>query len=217
MPNVCVQLTYQLEDHLIHYVRQNGVTVLVMADAELPRRIAFGFLNELHRRFLKSYSQEDIADAEPLGMTSFNKQIGDLMEQFTNNPPPDPVRAAQDEISGVKQIMTQNIEAILSRGERIELLVDKTDNLGNQAAQFRKRSQALRRKMWWKNTKLIALTAFVVVVSCTSMSPCQAEWLTILCFLRFSYSYSFQVLVAIKSLQKSFTCCRFLVSIAYFI
>ncbi|CAD6574378.1 MAG: hypothetical protein CYPHOPRED_005407 [Cyphobasidiales sp. Tagirdzhanova-0007] len=158
------KLTYQLEDHLIHYVRQNGVTVLAVADAELPRRVAFGFLNELHRRFMANYSEDDVSNAEALAMTGFNKQIGDLMDQFTNNPPPDPVRAAQEEITGVKQIMTQNIEAILSRGERIELLVDKTDNLGNQAAQFRKRSQALRRKMWWKNSKLIALTAFVIVI-----------------------------------------------------
>ena len=114
---------------------------------------------------MANYSEDDVSNAEALAMTGFNKQIGDLMDQFTNNPPPDPVRAAQEEITGVKQIMTQNIEAILSRGERIELLVDKTDNLGNQAAQFRKRSQALRRKMWWKNSKLIALTAFVIVVS----------------------------------------------------
>jgi vesicle-associated membrane protein 7 len=147
-------------------VRQKGVTVLVMADADLPRRVAFGFLNELHKRFLSSYSQEDIANAEPLGMaTTFSRQIADLMDTFTKNPPADPVKQAQDEISGVKQIMTQNIEAILSRGERIELLVDKTDSMSHQAAAFRKRSQVLRRKMWFKNVKLIALTGFVVVVS----------------------------------------------------
>jgi Synaptobrevin len=63
-----------------------------------------------------------------------------------------------------------NIERVLSRGERIELLVDKTDAMSSQARAFRKRSQALRRRMWWRNTKLIALIVFVVVVSPSHMS-----------------------------------------------
>lgn len=57
-----------------------------------------------------------------------------------NDPTSDPVRQAQAEIANVKDIMVHNVEAILSRGERIELLVDKTDNLSSQARAFRKRS-----------------------------------------------------------------------------
>jgi vesicle-associated membrane protein 7 len=34
--------------------------------------------------------------------------------------------------------MVHNVEQILSRGERIELLVDKTDNLSGQAWAFRR-------------------------------------------------------------------------------
>lgn len=61
----------------------------------------------------------------------------------------------------MKAIMVQNVEQILSRGERIELLVDKTDHMSTQAKAFRKRSQAMRRKQWWKNMKLMVLTGCV--------------------------------------------------------
>lgn len=85
--------------------------------------------------------------------------------------------------------MTRNIDAVLSRGERIELLVDKTDGLSTQARQFRKRATVVRRRMWWKvsgsrwvrgksrgvadcvfvlvaqNTKLTLLVALVIIVS----------------------------------------------------
>jgi len=37
-----------------------------------------------------------------------------------------------------KDIMVQNIDSILARGERIELLVDKTDTMANQAHAFRR-------------------------------------------------------------------------------
>jgi hypothetical protein len=36
------------------------------------------------------------------------------------------------QVNEVKDVMVENIEKVLERGERIELLVDKTDVLRNQ-------------------------------------------------------------------------------------
>ena len=55
-------------------------------------------------------------------------------------------------------------EKVLERGERMELLVDKTDNLNQQAFQFKKKSTQLKRAMWWKNTKLMAMLVMIVLV-----------------------------------------------------
>lgn len=66
------------------------------------------------------------------------------------------------EIDDVRGIMTRNIEGLLERGERIDLLVDKTDRLGGSAREFRVRSRGLKRQMWWKNVKLMALLALVL-------------------------------------------------------
>lgn len=61
--------------------------------------------------------------------------------------------------------MVHNIERVLERGERIELLVDKTDNLNQQAFAFKKRSTQLKRAMWWKNSKIMAMIVLVCFVS----------------------------------------------------
>lgn len=45
------------------------------------------------------------------------------------------------QVSEVKNIMVDNIEKVLERGEKIELLVDKTDNL---RFQVRERPQTTR-------------------------------------------------------------------------
>lgn len=66
------------------------------------------------------------------------------------------------EIDDVRGIMTRNIEGLLERGERIDLLVDKTDRLGGSAREFRVRSRGLKRRMWWKNVKLMALLGLVL-------------------------------------------------------
>ena len=75
----------------------------------------------------------------------------------------DALRNAQAEIDDVREIMSENIERVLERGERIDLLVDKTDRLGGSARDFRVRSTGLRRRMWWKNVKLMVLLVVVVL------------------------------------------------------
>jgi len=158
------KLSYQADDYLFHYIRQGPVTVLCMADEDLPRRVAFAFLNELLKRYTSTYTLDDITSASPYSHSSFAPSIAKLMEQYTSNPPADPVKQAQQEIDGVKQIMVHNIDEIIRRGERLDLIIDKTDNMSTQARAFKKRSQVVRRKMYWKNMKLIALTAVILVV-----------------------------------------------------
>jgi vesicle-associated membrane protein 7 len=64
----------------------------------------------------------------------------------------------------VKDIMVQNVEQILSRGERIELLVDKTDTMASQATAFRRGARTVRRQMWWKNKRVLGLGVLVALV-----------------------------------------------------
>ena len=86
------------------------------------------------------------------------------MHTYNTNPPNDELTNAQNQLAQVKDIMVQNVEQILSRGERIELLVDKTDNMASQATAFRRGARTVRRQMWWKNTRILALSVVVAVV-----------------------------------------------------
>lgn len=86
------------------------------------------------------------------------------MHTYNTSPPIDQVARAQAELDHVKDIMVKNVEQILSRGERIELLVDKTDNMATQATAFRRGARAARRQMWWRNSKVLALSILVVLV-----------------------------------------------------
>ena len=53
---------------------------------------------------------------------------------------------------------------VLDRGERIELLVDKTDHLQQESFVFRREARQLKNKLWWKNLRLWAVIAFVVLL-----------------------------------------------------
>ncbi|KAH8923121.1 synaptobrevin-domain-containing protein [Atractiella rhizophila] len=160
------KLTYASDAFLFHYIKSSGLTFLVMTSDTAGRKMPFAFLNELQSAFLSQFTRDQISDAPAYGMNSFSKQIAQMMHQFETNPPRDPLQEAQRELDGVKSTMVRNVEAILSRGERLDLLIDKTDNMSAQAKAFRKRTVVLRRQMWFKNVKLmflIGLTIFLII------------------------------------------------------
>ncbi|CZR40843.1 related to vesicle-associated membrane protein 722 [Fusarium proliferatum ET1] len=170
------KLTYTHGQHQIHYVSESpsehrdypsagGLIFLVIADSSLGRRVPFGYLFEIRKRFLQQFPEStDFSDMPNYGAASFNSELKSLMIEYgtTSGGRDDAIGNAKREIDDVRGIMTKNIESLLERGERLDLLVDKTDRLGGSAREFRVRSRGLKRKMWWKNVKLMALLALVV-------------------------------------------------------
>ena len=53
-----------------------------------------------------------------------------------------------NQVDDVRGVMSQNIERVMERGERLDDLVDKTGNLEQNAVKFRQTSRKVRQK--WK-------------------------------------------------------------------
>ena len=68
---------------------------------------------------------------------------------------------------------------VLERGEKIELLVDKTEVLDQHAFKFKKQSRKLKNSMWWKNVKLMILIAVMIIVRPPVLAAglCSLAWL----------------------------------------
>lgn len=116
---------------------------------------------EVREKFLAEFppSSNEFADMPNYGAAAFNGTLKDLMVRFGDSD--DALVNAKKGIEDVRGVMTKNIESLLERGERLDLLVDKTDRLGGSAREFRVRSRGLKRQMWWKNVKLMALLGLV--------------------------------------------------------
>ncbi|XP_043096363.1 vesicle-associated membrane protein 8 [Puntigrus tetrazona] len=76
----------------------------------------------------------------------------------------DKVKSLQSQVDGVKDIMTQNVDRILARGERLDDLMGKSEDLQAGAQNFRHTSQKVARAYWWKNVKLIVLIVVIVLI-----------------------------------------------------
>ncbi|EKM77767.1 hypothetical protein AGABI1DRAFT_115031 [Agaricus bisporus var. burnettii JB137-S8] len=159
------KLTYVWEQYLFHYVSEGGYVYLVMADDSAGRRMPFAFLSELQRKFRSAPSPSTQDDLPAYGLQgTFGPVMSSLMHTYNTAPPMDELARAQSELSHVKDIMVQNVEQILNRGERIELLVDKTDAMVGQSTAFRRGARSVRRQMWWRNKRVIGLSVMVALL-----------------------------------------------------
>ncbi|KZT33512.1 synaptobrevin-domain-containing protein [Sistotremastrum suecicum HHB10207 ss-3] len=160
------KLTYVWEQYLFHYVAESGVVYLVMADDSVGRRLPFTFLTRLQALLPPSTALSTESSHHGLQLT-YGDKLEKLMKEFNENPNEagkDALTNAQNELNQVKDIMVHNVEQILSRGERIDLLVDKTDNMATQAVAFRRGARAQRRRQFWRNQKILWLSGGVGIL-----------------------------------------------------
>ncbi|XP_057534276.1 vesicle-associated membrane protein 714 [Amaranthus tricolor] len=167
------RLCFSQDRYIFHIYRADGLSFLCMANDTFGRRIPFSYLEEIHMRFMKNYGK--IAQYAPAYAVNdeFSRVLHQQMEFFSSNPSADTINRVRGEVNEIRTIMVENIEKILERGDRIELLVDKTATMQDSAFHFRKQSKRLRRALWMKNAKLLVwLTCLLVVLLYVIIAAC---------------------------------------------
>lgn len=128
------KLTFKYKDININYLSDNGIVYLVISQDSVSRAVAFKYLLDLQQKFT-SVEDDDV---------DFTDTIKDLLETYNTEPPEDQLGRTQNELNQVKDVMIQNMESIIDRGDRIDNLVDRTNEMSSQAFAFRKKSTMLR-------------------------------------------------------------------------
>jgi hypothetical protein len=67
---------------------------------------------------------------------------------------PTTIEYIKHEIHETTEIMKQNVEKILDRGDKIEDLRDATEELIKSSEDFKNSSKSLKRRMWWQRYKI---------------------------------------------------------------
>uniref|UniRef100_A0A7N0USK5 Uncharacterized protein n=1 Tax=Kalanchoe fedtschenkoi TaxID=63787 RepID=A0A7N0USK5_KALFE len=157
-------VSYAQDRYVFHVRRTDGVTTLCMADETAGRRVPFAFLEDIHLRFVRTYGRA-IRSAQPYAMNDeFSRVLNQEMESYSNNLNVDRINRLKGEMSQVRNVMVENIDKVLGRGERLELLVDKTANMQGNTFRFRKQAHRFRTNAWWSNIKLWITLIIVILV-----------------------------------------------------
>ena len=162
------KMSYVYDKHVFHYVVSSGITYMCMSEQSCRRRVAFAFLEDIKRRFTSAYG----ASARGAQAFTLNAEFGPVLQRqmrfYSSDPSSDDLSRVRNQLDDVKNVMVENVEKVLERGEKIELLVDKTDRLTQQAFKFENTSKQLRNALFWRKVKMYvafaAALAFAVFV-----------------------------------------------------
>ncbi|CAG9322622.1 unnamed protein product [Blepharisma stoltei] len=172
-PNSSISYSYE-DKYIFHYHNDSGFTYLCMTDAAFSNRAAYNFLFDLREKFQAKFGEE----AQKAIGFSASKQFEDIMKQrmefFNTDPNADKLKIVRQTLDKTRDVMIENIDKVLARGDKIELLVSKTAYMSDQAVTLRKTSTRVKRHMWWKNFKLsliiiailLVVIGFIVLLAC---------------------------------------------------
>lgn len=161
LSSVDIRVSYSLEGQLFHVLVSDGITYLCMASEAFGRRIPFAFLEEVRRRFTSTYGAAATTALAYAYNTEFSRVLHQQMEYHSKDPNVDALDRVKGQIEEVKRGVVDNVDKMLERGEKIEVLVDKADTLNTDAFRFRKQAVHLKNTLWWRNVQNMFALAMV--------------------------------------------------------
>ncbi|KAG2773923.1 hypothetical protein PC129_g10982 [Phytophthora cactorum] len=129
----------QHEEYNCHvYVRRDGLSGIVVCDQEYPPRVAFALLNKLMDEFDKStggsWKTQSGSPQEFAALTT-------ALAEYQDPSKADKISAIQKELDETTAVLSKTIDNVLERGEKLDDLVSKSQDLSSQSKVFYKQAK----------------------------------------------------------------------------
>lgn len=67
--------TFEVADHLFHYINEEELTVLCMTSKDCQRKLAYTFLADVRKRLLETYTVRELMNAKAFGLKTFTAEL----------------------------------------------------------------------------------------------------------------------------------------------
>ncbi|KAF0775266.1 hypothetical protein AaE_001034, partial [Aphanomyces astaci] len=121
------------------YVRQDGLAGIVVCDQEYPPRVAFALMN----KFLEEFNKETNGEwrTSPSAANPDWAPLVKALEDYQDPSKADKISAIQKELDETTAVLSKTIDSVLERGEKLDDLVQKSQDLSSQSKVFYKQAK----------------------------------------------------------------------------
>lgn len=130
-----------------------GTNFMCVTEESFSRVTAFNFLEAAKK------TCGPLKSAPPAMFTQLKRET-----DFYSDPKNDKISKIKSEIGQVRDIMIDNIDKILERGDKIDNLIVKTETLEKQSTVFKGNATSLKNKMFLKKVLMIIVIIVVVLL-----------------------------------------------------
>jgi hypothetical protein len=169
-------MTYVYDRFYFHYISglskspQKGFIFLCMTGEETLGAVEFlQLLQQQFTHFLETKKTEstpliresvwNVRDLLQLS-SEFEPQLQELFRTKATSAS----QTLHNELSSLQSIMTRNVDLVLARGEQLDSIMERTQDLVDSSQAFRRSSRQLGYQMWWKNRKITIVGGVCLVL-----------------------------------------------------
>jgi len=140
--------------NVFHYMMVDGVCYMALFDRGYPKNLAFAFLEDVHKSFQEELKREfgtgsvdyrsHIETIEkPYYFIKFDRQITKKKAEYKDPQSSKALSKLNENLTEVSSIMRQNIDEILTRGENLESVGRKANDLKDSSQKFKSMTSRL--------------------------------------------------------------------------
>ncbi|XP_009859212.2 synaptobrevin homolog YKT6-like isoform X1 [Ciona intestinalis] len=140
------------QEHLCHvYVREDRLAAVLISDEDYPRRVAFTVLTKVCEDFAKKFPPSELNNPAPMNI-QFDG-VREMLCKYQNPKEADSMSRVQAELDETKIVLHGTMESLLQRGEKLDDLVAKSDQLSSQSKMFYKQIKIHITNIYGKNVQ----------------------------------------------------------------
>ena len=136
--------SYTHGEFLVYYISERGIVYLAIAQQDIRQEKVFEFLEMVKQKFQR-YAGDRARSAL---VNQFDGEFGDVLRNGMLRANPSRLESIEEDMKEVKGTMIKTIDAALQRGEKMDDLLEKTDDLQTNAGTFKRQAGIIQRRMW---------------------------------------------------------------------
>ncbi|KAL1555087.1 25.3 kDa vesicle transport protein [Salvia divinorum] len=116
------KMTIFFDDHCFNYIVENGICFMALCDSMYPRKLAFCYLQDLHKEFVKF---EDVglnaSSIRPYSFVKFGGVISNVRRKYVDTRSQENLSKLNSDASQDADVISESFSRIVKRRQRSEL------------------------------------------------------------------------------------------------
>ena len=127
----------------------------------LDTDVAFSYLADLKKKFITTYDHQKIQGSYSYQLKSFSDEIQKLSNFYIKNPQ-SKLAMLKNNINQTSEIMHENVEKLFQRSEKLDITIQKSNNLLGSSDVFYKNIHRIKMQQRCKRLKYLAFIIFII-------------------------------------------------------
>ena len=124
--------------------------------------VAFSYLADIKKKFLLSFSMQQIQNSYSYQLKSFSDDIKKFTNSYTQNPV-SKITTLKNNISQTSEVLHENIEKLIKRNEKLDIIAQKSSSLMDSSDTFYRNIHKIKMRQKYKKLKYLAMAVLLIL------------------------------------------------------